>query len=86
MDDVEAILRRPSSGDDEDGYVFAMDRHADLVKTLGISELAIGLGFDYVGRGELPPGLTKGDLIPVTASLRAFSALVQSDSGPVIST
>jgi hypothetical protein len=37
---VENILRK--------AYVFAVDRHNDLVQSLGLSDFAIGLGFNYL--------------------------------------
>ena len=44
-------------------YVFALERHQDLVKALGISDHAVGFGHRYVSAGELPEGLTAEDLI-----------------------
>src|SRR5579862_9822091 len=38
--EVERILRKSSF--EEDGYVFAFERHADLVKALSISEFGVG--------------------------------------------
>lgn len=61
---VEGILRRSSF--DEDGYVLAVERHADLVRALAISSFAVGAGYDYVSRGELPEGLDENVLIRVT--------------------
>jgi hypothetical protein len=46
---VENILRK--------AYVFAVDRHNELVQSLGLSDFAIGLGFNYLSEmteDELP--------------------------------
>lgn len=57
---VENVLRKPSYGDD--GYTFAFERHADLVRALGITAYSVGAGYDYVADGELPEGLEADDL------------------------
>jgi hypothetical protein len=59
-EEVEAVLRK-SSGDD--GYVFAVDRHADLVQVLNLPSFAVGCGFKYARDGELPEGLAEDDLL-----------------------
>jgi hypothetical protein len=59
--EVESVLRKSSL--DEGGYVFAVDRHTDLVRALGISSFGIGSGFRYVSRGELPEGLEEAELV-----------------------
>jgi len=46
----------------EHNYLFAMERHEALVDALGLPDYAIGLGFNYVSRGELPPDLSANDL------------------------
>jgi hypothetical protein len=58
---VESILRKPSF--DEGVYIFAMERHADLVEALGISPFGVGAGFDHVSIDELPEGLSQSDLL-----------------------
>lgn len=60
---VEQILRRSSF--EEDGYTFALERHADLVRALGLPEYSVGLGFQYLSEGDLPEGLKESDLIRV---------------------
>jgi hypothetical protein len=57
---VEAVLRKPEG---RGGYEFAVERHEDLVQALGLTSNAVGLGYDYVSRGELPEGLTEGELL-----------------------
>jgi hypothetical protein len=54
-DTVEAILRKGALTDD--GYIFAVDRHADLAGALGIPSFVVGTGFTYILNGELPEGL-----------------------------
>jgi hypothetical protein len=64
--DIERILRAP--GNTEDGFVFATDRHRELVSVLGLPGAAVGAGFTYLEEGELPEGLE-------------FDALVRVDGG-----
>ena len=61
--EVETVLREASR--EEDGYVFAMERHADLVQALGLPAFAVGYGFNYLEEGELPEGLSEADLVKV---------------------
>lgn len=61
--EVESILRRSSF--DDDGYIFAVDRHAELVRALGIPSFGVGAGFEYVSEGELPEGLDEESLLRV---------------------
>ena len=62
--DVERILRKSSF--DEDGYAFAVERHAELARALGLPSFAVGGGFSYVSDGEIPDGLSEDDLLRVT--------------------
>ena len=62
--DVERILRKSSF--DEGGYVFAIERHAELARALGLPPFAVGGGFSYVSDGEIPDGLSEDDLLRVT--------------------
>ncbi|MBI3527185.1 MAG: hypothetical protein HY067_04380 [Betaproteobacteria bacterium] len=64
LDRVEEVLRK--SGYDDDGYVFANERHADLVTALGIPSFSVGLGFGYAADGDLPEGLSEDQLIHVS--------------------
>jgi hypothetical protein len=61
--EVESILRKSSF--DEGGYTFAIDRHSDLARALGIPSFAVGAGFRYVSDGELPEGLDEQSLVRV---------------------
>lgn len=56
---VRRILRR-SSG--IFGYLFAINRHSDLVKALGMPLFSVGSGHKYLSRGDLPEGLSAEDL------------------------
>ncbi|MGI8915225.1 MAG: hypothetical protein ACR2JY_15805 [Chloroflexota bacterium] len=51
---VTTILRAAS---DDEGYVFADDRHRDLCQALGLPAVAVGFGYRYLERGEAPWGL-----------------------------
>jgi hypothetical protein len=62
-DRVNAILQKSSF---DDGYVFAVDRHGELVNALGLPDAAVGTGYNYIENGELPEGLNGGDLAHVT--------------------
>jgi hypothetical protein len=59
--DVERVLRK--SAFDDDGYTFAVERHADLVKALGISAFAVGTTYASFDEDELPEGLSAQDVV-----------------------
>jgi hypothetical protein len=61
--DVERILRKSSF--DEDGYAFAIERHTELARALGLPSFAVGGGFSYVSDGEIPEGLSQDNLLRV---------------------
>jgi hypothetical protein len=54
--EVEKILGEP------DGYVFAYERHLDLMKALGFPDVTVGLGYTYVSNGELPKRLKRENI------------------------
>lgn len=60
--DVEDILRKPSH--DKNGYIFAVQRHADLAGILGFPEFATS-GFDQIDSGEFSDVLPEKDCIRV---------------------
>jgi len=43
-------------------YVVEVLRHADLAEALGMPLASVGLGYEYVNRGETPEGLSRGKL------------------------
>ena len=61
---VEAILRK--SAYDDGGYVFESDRHADLVRALGLPEFAVGTAYASFEREEYPEGLSPDGLVTTT--------------------
>jgi hypothetical protein len=61
--EVESILRKSSF--DEGGYTFAVERHTDLARALGIPSFGVGAGFRYVADGELPEGLDEDSMVRV---------------------
>jgi len=58
---VERVLRRQSFVDG--GYVFAFERHADLVRALGLPEYAVGTAYASFGYEEYPEGLSGEDMM-----------------------
>lgn len=62
---IEEILR--SNPFVEDKYAFATERHADLVKALGLPAWAVGYGYAYIAQGEIPGGLTENQLKVLSA-------------------
>lgn len=61
VDEVERVLRKSAFTDD--GYVFAVDRHGELVRALGISPFAVGTSYSSFENDELPEGLLADDVI-----------------------
>jgi hypothetical protein len=59
---IDDLLREKS---DDKHFVHAVERHAALVEALDLPLFAIGMGFNYISRGELPEGLSEGDLLRV---------------------
>lgn len=43
-------------------YLFEVMRHSDLAEALGIPKASVGMGYEYVHRGETPEGLNRRDL------------------------
>ena len=66
-EEVGKILRKSTlDEDDEEAYTFAIERHSDLVRALGLPEFAVGGGFSYINDRELPEGLSEDDLMRVS--------------------
>jgi hypothetical protein len=57
-DEVSRVLQA-----DLETYAFAFERHADLVRALGLPEWAVAAGFNYLSEGELPEGLEETTLV-----------------------
>ena len=64
---VQRVLSKSSI--DDDGYVFAFERHADLVRTLGLPQFAVGTAYASFERDEFPEGLSADQIIR-TRSMR----------------
>jgi hypothetical protein len=68
--DVRKILRRPHGilgllsafSKLRLAYIVEVLRHGDLAEALGIPQATIGLGYEYINRGEMPAGLRRDDL------------------------
>lgn len=58
---VEAVLRKSTF--DDDGYAFAHERHADLVRALCIPEFAVLQAYASFERGEIPDGFSAQDFV-----------------------
>lgn len=61
--DVEQVLRTPWGTDD--GFVFEMERHENLVTTLGLPAAAVATGYNYIETGEYPEGTSSSDFVKV---------------------
>ena len=59
--DIEKALR--SSGDGDDDFVFAIDRHKALAEAVGLPPHSIGYGFRYISEGEIPAGIQPEDIL-----------------------
>lgn len=46
-------------------FVFQMSRHRRLARRLDLPEAAVGSGFDYIARGEMPAGVDAQRLVHV---------------------
>jgi hypothetical protein len=62
--EVDQILRQPQF--EKSGYVFASQRHADLVRALGLPEFAVYGAYRGLAAGHYPEGITKEDLTSVS--------------------
>ncbi len=58
---VEGILRKSSY--DEGGYAFAVERHADLMRALGLPKFGVGTAYASFDNGEFPEGLSKENML-----------------------
>lgn len=70
VNQVRAVLRRPHNAlgllrivNLGIAYIVEIQRHTDLAKLIGLPSAAVGLGYDYVARGELAEGMKAGDLL-----------------------
>jgi hypothetical protein len=61
--DVARVAQVLQESNDTDRFVFASDRHLELVRALQLPEVAVGLGFDYLDRGETSPALDEVQLV-----------------------
>jgi hypothetical protein len=57
---VDQILRTERAGGSGGGFIFETDRHQELVEALGIPEIAVSTGYNYIEEGELPDGTNEG--------------------------
>ena len=44
------------------GYLFEIQRHEELVRTLGLPSFTVGLSYKYIKQGEIPSGLDSDSL------------------------
>jgi Ankyrin repeats (3 copies)/Ankyrin repeat len=68
---VSDILRLSSF--DSERYVFAVDRHLDLVKALGVSDYAVGTAYVSFDVDEAPPGLQRDDVLQIDIAVKQSS-------------
>jgi hypothetical protein len=57
--ELERVLRVRSG---PEGYLFEHERHAELVRLLGLPDIAVATGYRYIEAGELPDGVEESDL------------------------
>ena len=57
-DEVERVLRATS-----DDYLFAVKRHEALFRALHLPQIAVGLGFEYASKGDLPNGVDPSSVL-----------------------
>lgn len=62
IDGVEKTLRSSIADGD---YIFAVQRHDDLARLLGIPSFAVGCGYSHIVSGEMPDGLEEEELLKV---------------------
>ena len=58
---IEAVLK--ASGDGDEDFVFAVERHEALAKAVGLPVHTVGYGFRYLSEGEIPEGIKEEDII-----------------------
>jgi len=58
---AERILRKSSF--DDDGYVFAFQRHEDLTRAIGLPSYAVGTAYTNFERQEYPKGLSPDNVV-----------------------
>ena len=64
VETVESVLRRSSY--DDDGSAFASERHADLVRALGLPEFAVGTAYASLEHNEHPEGRSPNNVVKTT--------------------
>jgi hypothetical protein len=69
VDDVDRILK--AGAFDDDGQVFAVKRHSELMAALGLSRFGVGYGYGQIAAGDLPEGMKASELIRLEASVPA---------------
>lgn len=50
-----------AGADEDEGFVFEMDRHQQIVEALGLPSCAVATGYNYLEAGEYPPGYGPDD-------------------------
>jgi hypothetical protein len=63
---VEQVLRTERVGGSGGGFVFESDRHQELVAALGLPEVAVSTGFNYLEEGDFPEGTSEGSFTLVS--------------------
>ena len=58
---IEEALK--AAGTEEEGFVFAVDRHEALAEAIGLPDHTVGYGFRYISEGEIPEDLQSEDII-----------------------
>jgi hypothetical protein len=60
---TQPLISRAESSSSTNKYIFAMDRHHDLVQALGLPSEAVGWGYHSIENGEYPGELGVDDFV-----------------------
>jgi hypothetical protein len=62
-EEIEKVLR--TSFEEDESFVFAVDRHEALVKAVGLPHHSVGYGFRYISEGETPDEINPDNIITI---------------------
>ena len=80
VEKVKFVLKAP--GASAEGYIFALDRHRDLLEALGLPTFAAGLGFNYLEKGAVPGEIDQNKLVRITKKGKTGKKPVKKERSP----